>query len=491
MSNDNKNGKVVILGAGPAGCAAGYDLTKHNADVVLIERLSQVGGLSRTINRGNAKYDIGPHRFFTTSAKVRALWDEVGGKSLKVVPRMTRILFNNHLFNYPLQPLNAFMGLGVLRSLAAITSYTKSKARVAYAPRTPQNFEEWVIDQFGNTLYRTFFKTYTEKVWGIPCSDISTKWASQRIKGLNLSQAIINALRKTSGSGIKTLIDHFIYPSDGCGSIYEKQAEIILQKKGRLLKNTEVVAVRHDGAGRITGVDLATAEGISAIGGDYFISTIPLTDLVKAMRPLPQSHVLKAADQLKYRTHISVNLLVAGKLFTDNWIYVHSPSVKVGRIANYRNFSNMMHHDADITPLTFEYFVFDNDAIDSLTDNALIELAVTEGSACKLLPGGVEKILDAFVVRNKQAYCVMSKGFEAAQNILREYTASFSNLQVAGRAGMFKYNNQDHSIMTGLLAAENALGGKHDVWSVNIDAAYQESGAAPNLCDADREEMKV
>ena len=335
-------------------------------------------------------------------------------------------------------------------------------------------------------LYEAFFKTYTEKVWGISCREISQTWATQRIKGLNLPKAILNAFTQGRFSGIKTLVDRFIYFDLGAGSPYEFLCRSVVAAGGAFQPREEVTEIHHDGQGTVTRV-------VSLAGGErreyaapHFVSTMPITELVRRMVPALPADVLDAANRLRYRTHISVNLLVEGNPFPDNWIYVHSPEVRVGRIANYRNFSARMCPRETATPLTFEYFVFDGDPIETLPDEALIDLAKTEGRRIGLLTD--LPVSDAFVVRSRHAYCVIQTGYEQHVARLQACLGGFRNLATAGRAGMFKYNNQDHSIMTGLMAADNILGANLDIWAVNIDAEYHESGSAPDLCEEDRVE---
>ena len=487
MNEQDIKPDVAIIGAGPAGCSAAYALTSSGKRVALIERLDRVGGLARTIPRQGARYDIGPHRFFTKADRVLSLWREVGRDQLIDVPRLTRILYRNRLLHYPLRPLNALMGLGPLRSVNALGSYVQARARSLTHPRPPQSFEDWVTAQFGRVLYENFFRTYTEKVWGIPCAEIGAEWASQRIKGLSLPQAILNALTHGRTSTIKTLVDHFLYCRTGAGAMYETMAATVVAGGGRVATGEEVTSVEHDGRGRVEAITTRTLDGATRTrAADTFISTMPITQLAERLSPSAPATVIEAARRLRYRTHISVNLLVRDNPFPDNWIYVHAPEVQMGRMANYRNFAASMCPDGELTPLTVEYFTFDGDAIASLTDGALIDLALREGRRVGLLDARPPE--DAFVVRSPHAYCVIQRGYEASVNCLREYFRGFANLQTAGRAGMFKYNNQDHSIMTGLLAADNVGGVARDLWSVNIDAEYHESGTAPDLCEEDRQD---
>lgn len=485
MSNDN----VMIIGAGPAGCAAAYTLAQRGLRVQMFERLAQPGGLSRTIERNRARYDIGPHRFFTKAPRVLELWRSVGAEMLREVPRLTRILYGKKLLHYPLQPMNALLGMGVWKSMQAVLSYAQVRLVRLMKPRTAVTFEEWIVDQFGAVLYEAFFKTYTEKVWGIPCHEIGAEWASQRIKGLNLTRAVINALTGGKRATVKTLVDRFIYPQYGAGTMYERMLEHVLAAGGSVAFDTEVVALHHDGT-HIRSIRTQTTDGKTdehAVG--QVVSSMPLTDLVLCLTPAPPPEVIAAARGLLYRTHLAVELLVKGSPFPDNWIYVHTPTVHMGRVANYRNFSPLMCPDDDHSPLTIEYFTFDGDPIETLSDTALIDLAIKESERVGLLAPRV--VQDAFVVRNRQAYCVIQRGYQEKCRIIQAYLERFRNLHPVGRAGMFKYNNQDHSIMTALLAADNITGaGFRSPWNVNIDAEYHESGTAPDVCVEDREDVR-
>lgn len=488
-TSQNDRWDAVIIGAGPAGSAAGQALASAGKRVCILEQLDRPGGLSRTIARQGARYDIGPHRFFTKADRVLDLWKNAGQGELVEVERLTRIHYRNHLLHYPLQPINALLGLGVGRSIHAMASYATARAHRLCTTGTAESFEDWVVDQFGRVLYESFFKTYTEKVWGISCQDISASWASQRIKGLNLPKAVLNAIAGGRLSGIKTLVDRFLYCRHGAGSAYEMMCSQVVNQGGNFRPGEEVIKIRHDGLGTVEGVITRRDDHLREYRADHVISTMPITELIRRLDPAPPADVLDAVRQLRYRTHISVNLLVKGNPFPDNWIYVHSPEVRMGRVANYRNFSPAMCPDDHYTPLTFEYFTFDGDEVSLLDDRQLVDLALQEGRQVGLLDEYPPA--DAFVVRSPHAYCVIQRGYETPANLLKTHINSFRNLSTIGRAGMFKYNNQDHSIMTGLLAADNILGRRCDVWAVNIDAEYHESGTAPDLCVEDREEVRL
>ena len=473
---------TVIIGAGPAGCAAAVVLVEAGQRVVVLEQMPHAGGLARTIVRNGNRFDVGPHRFFTESQEVLALWRRFVGEDLITVDRLTRIFYEDKLINYPLGPLNALAGLGWARSGGAVLAYLASRAKRMVIQREPQSVEDWVTDAFGGVLYRAFFKTYTEKVWGIPCRDISASWAAQRIKGLSLAGVILNAVGCAPKSEVKTLVEQFLYPRRGAGQFCENVVRHIVECGAKVRLNAEVCRISLDGR-RVNTVTYRDVRGMETqLKCNAVICSAPLTDLVRFLRPEAPAPVRRAAGRLRYREHISVNLALKESLFPDNWLYVHSPKVRLARIANYRAFSPSMCSTPDMHPVTVEYFTFPDDKISSLGDGALCELAIRELAEMGFLRDEC-LVLDRFVVRDRQAYPLLERGHEQKVSEIRTFLADMKNLWPIGRAGMFKYNNQDHSAMTGLLAARNVLGAHYDVWSVNINAEYHESGAAPVLAE--------
>ncbi len=467
---------IIVVGAGPSGLAAGYELTRNGASVVLVERLSQVGGLSRTIRHDGTRFDVGPHRFFTKSSEIHQLWLDILQEDLLSVPRLTRIFYNNKFFYYPLSPVNAFFGIGPLAAVNILASYLSTRIQERIHPTEPVSFEDWVTAQFGKRLYEIFFKTYTEKVWGIPCTSIGADWAGQRIKGLSLWTAVVNSIFKPKKKKIKTLVDEFVYPRLGAGMFYERLAERIEANGGEILLNRHVRGFRHEGS-EVRSIIIEDEQGTrEEIEGSAFLVSSPLSDGVLGLEPEPPPEVIRAARNLRYRSHIGVDIEVEGNPFPDNWIYVHSKEVNLARVANYRNFSSMMARTEDTSPLTVEYFCFKGDSIWNRSEEELISLAKTELQQMKILKP--DQIRKGFVVRNEKAYPVIEIGYEGKMDLLKQYISRFRNFQPIGRSGMFRYNNMDHAIMTGLLAARNLLGGNFDVWSVNIDAEYHESGEA-------------
>jgi protoporphyrinogen oxidase len=466
---------LVIVGGGPSGLAAAHEAICHGAKALVLERLAVVGGLARTTVFEGNRFDVGPHRFFTKNEEIRGLFVKTVAEDLLTVPRLTRIFYNNKYFNYPLSPLNALLGVGFLTSFSIMSSYTMARARRAVVEPPIENFEDWVVDRFGRQLFETFFKTYTEKVWGIPCTEIGADWAEQRIKGLDLRTAVINALFKPKNKVIKTLIDEFFYPRRGAGQLYEKLAANIMRAGSRVVTGARVTRICRNDL-QVTALEVEDASGQHyAVDGRQFLVSAPLTEMIEMMSPEPPSQVLAACRALRYRNHVGVNLVVEGNPFPDNWIYVHSKEVGMARIANYVNFSAEMAAQPGLNPLTVEYFCFSGDDLWDAADDALVERAKRELVYMKILQP--DQIINSFVVRSDQAYPVIEMGYRNHVATIKRWLDQFENLLPIGRSGMFKYNNQDHAMATGLLAARTALGvAKYDPWMVNIDAEYHESG---------------
>lgn len=469
---------VVIIGAGPAGLTAAYELVKHGYRPVVVERDPEyVGGLARTVQYQGFRFDIGGHRFFSKSQEIEELWEEICGEDFLRRPRRSRIFYRGTFFDYPLRPLNAFRGLGLVDTTACVLSYFRYRIR----PVRPElSFEDWVVNRFGRRLFDIFFRTYTEKVWGIPCREISADWASQRIKGLSLKEAVLNALfphrGRSGGAVIKTLIDSFRYPRLGPGMMWEFARDRVIAAGGRVKMGCPVTAVHHDGQ-RVVGVEGQLMDGRPEVfTGTHFVSSMPLRELLEKWRPAPPDEVLRAARGLGYRELLVVALIVRKPdVFPDNWIYVHSPSVKVGRIQNFRAWSEEMVPHPDFTCLGLEYFCSEGDALWTLSDGELISMAKRELETMGLVRAA--EVEDGCVVRMQKAYPVYDGTYENHVRVIRTYLERFPNLQVVGRNGMHKYNNQDHSMMTALLAARNIMGGRFDVWKVNTDAEYLEETA--------------
>lgn len=469
--------RIIVVGAGPAGLSAALELVRAGHEVTVLESDPKyVGGLARTMSYKGYRFDIGAHRFFSKNAEICRWWRERLPDDFVEIQRLTRIHYRGQFFHYPLRAWEAMIRLGFWTSFACIWSYLWRKVRCV---RPEKSFEDWVTNRFGDRLYQIFFKTYTEKVWGMPCSQISADWASQRIKGLSLRKAVWGAFGKNGEKqeSVKTLVDQFYYPRLGAGMMWERTRDEILSGGGKVCMGRTVTEIEWDGT-RVTQIRTTSNTGESECwSGDEFILSMPLRDCVMALQPLPQPEAQEAASQLAYRDFVVVVLIVKQTgLFPDNWIYVHDPAVKVGRIENFSNWSKEMSPDPATTFLELEYFCSVNDPEWQMSDSEWINFA--KGEVEKLGLAQADKIIDGCVVRVEKAYPVYNHAYRQNVNIIRKALARFDNLQVAGRNGMHKYNNQDHSMMTGILAARNIDGVRHDVWRVNGDAEYHEEETA-------------
>ncbi len=468
-------GVICIIGAGPSGLGCAYELQKRNNknNVILLEKNNGVGGLARTMPWKNHYFDIGPHRFYTKNHEVLQLWKSILKKDMTTVRRLTRILYKNKLFLYPVRLKDVVSKLGIQESAACLLSYLNAK--IFLKSVDPKTFEEWITKHFGKKLYSIFFKTYTEKVWGIPCSKIGAEWASQRIKNLNFYEVVKTAIFGERVRKAKSLMDTFYYPKKGAGYFYEKLAGLINRNTNAILLNSNVTIIN------------CTDKHVSSIeyeknGKKYvqpvvsLFSSMPITHFIAALRPRPPRSVLDAAKKLFYRDHITVNLLVnKTHLFPDNWIYVHSPEVKMARITNYNNFvEHLGSRIKDQTGISVEYFVFKNDSLWRMTDRELIQLAKKELEITGLIQQ--KNVRDGFVVRESESYPIYYLGHKKYFDTLKKYVSRFENLQLIGRGGMYKYNNMDHAIFSGMLAARNYVNGEkiYDVWKINEDAEYLE-----------------
>ncbi len=463
----------MIVGAGPAGLAAGLELVRAGVPVVVLEADARVGGLSQTVDYRGYRFDIGGHRFFTRIPAVRELWRSMLGADFLRRPRLSRILYGGRFFHYPLNPVNALLNLGVLRSLGILASYLWIRVR----PIRPEaSFEDWVSNRFGRRLYRTFFGTYTEKVWGMPGSAISARWATQRIQNFSLGTVISRMLRpwrREGGDVVRTLVGEFEYPRLGPGMMWEAFAREIEQRGGRVMLNARVTALVHDG-GAVTAVDIDRDGERLRQPASHVVSTMPLTHLVESLGSSAPARVREAAGRLKYRDFLTVGLIVdEPDVFADNWIYVHDATVKVGRIQNFKNWSPDMVPDASTTSLGLEYFCTRGDEVWTLQDEALIELATRELGTIGLVDPA--RVIDGKVVRAPNAYPVYDEGYSEAVQRIRAYVQRFDNLQTIGRNGTHSYNNQDHSMVMGMLAVRNLFGERHDLWAMNPEDEYVEA----------------
>jgi len=472
------SGATIIIGAGPAGLTAAHELSIAGRPVVIVEQDPQhVGGIARTVNYKGFRFDIGGHRFFSKNAEIEKLWSDILGERLLERERLSRIYYRGRFFKYPLETWDALSKLGLLQSAACMMSYAAARVR---PKREIRSFEDWVVNAFGRRLYETFFRSYTEKVWGIPCSEISADWAAQRIKDLSMRVLIRRALGmgRRNGPVIKTLIDRFRYPAQGPGAMWEELARTV-QSRGAALKMGESAVAIQRAPGGVKSLTTAAADGNRSYSGSHFISTMPIRELVRALDPAAPSEVAEAANSLRYRDFITVALIIdTPELFPDNWIYIHEPGVGVGRIQNFKNWSPEMVPDSRYTVLGLEYFCFDSDSMWSAPDADLVALGTRE--IAKLGLAKEAQVVDGTVVRQRAAYPVYDGDYRRAVDVIREFVErEMPNLQLVGRNGMHKYNNQDHAMMTGLMAARNIMGASYDLWRVNSDAQYleEESGA--------------
>ncbi len=476
---------VAIIGAGPAGLTAAYQLSKNDIKVTVLEADPvYVGGISRTATYKGFHFDIGGHRFFSKSKEVNDFWQEILPDDMLDRPRSSRIFYGGKFFAYPLKAFEALTKLGIFRSILCVLSWMK--ARLFPVPN-PTNFQDWVSNQFGKRLFNTFFKSYTEKVWGMSCKEISADWAAQRIKGLSLGSAIKNALLpqrkqpKNSDKVIKTLINCFKYPRKGPGMMWEACAEKTKALGGQIEMGCKVTGCGYDGSSASWHLEYRDQQGnIQTLESEHVISSAPMRELVGGLTPVVSERAKHAADSLKYRDFLTVMLILKNRdAFEDNWIYIHDPSVKVGRIQNFRSWSPEMVPDPDKACYGLEYFCFEHDGLWASTDAELIELAKKE-----LMQIGLSKegdVMDGTVVRQKKAYPVYDDDYARhVKTIREELDARFPNLHLVGRNGMHKYNNQDHAMMTAMLCVENILADTklYDLWAVNGDAEYHEAGEA-------------
>lgn len=473
---------VAVIGAGPAGLTAAYQLTKAGYSVAVIEKdPTYVGGISRTVEHDGYRFDIGGHRFFSKSAEVVALWDELLPDDFIQRPRVSRIYYGGKLYSYPLRAFEALRNLGLLRSAACMVSYARWRA---FPKKDVENFRDWVVNQFGERLFEIFFKTYTEKVWGMDCSEISADWAAQRIKGLSLGSAVRDGLvrslglnrRPNDGMQTKTLLETFRYPRLGPGMMWEAARDRIVEGGNAVLMGHELTRLSLDGTGRWR-VSAKDPDGETVVlNAIHTVSSMPMQELAGRLHPMPAAfgHAVK----LRYRDFLTVALMVRSKdLFPDNWIYIHDPHVKVGRIQNFRSWSPEMIPRDDMACVGLEYFCFEGDGLWTSDDADLVELAKNELAALGLCdPQAIE---GGVVVRQEKAYPVYDDDYARNVEAVRaELEEVYPTLHLVGRNGMHKYNNQDHAMMTAMLTARNIEAGerRYDVWGVNEDAEYHEAG---------------
>jgi protoporphyrinogen oxidase len=474
--------KIAVIGAGPAGLTSAYCLSKVSADVELYEASDVVGGLARSLRLWNQTVDIGPHRFFSNDRRVNRIWLEVVQDDYWMVNRLTRILYNGKFYMYPLRCIDVLAKLGPVEATTCLCSYGRERL----FPRIQDgSFENWVCSRFGCRLFEIFFKTYSEKLWGIKCDELDADFAAQRIQRFSLSEAIKNVISVRRKSKHRTLTDQFAYPTGGTGAVYNRMMEKIRNYGGKVFLKTPIQQVLIE-RGRVSGIKLASGEIRNC---NQVISSMPLTLLVSRLRDAP-AEVLDASRRLTFRNTILVYLEVTGKsVCRDNWIYVHSPELRTGRITNYRNWAPQLSRDSDNTILSLEYWCNEDDVFWKRSNNDILSLARKELIQTSLVQED-SQILRGMVYRVSKCYPVYQRNYKSLLRLIREYLQGIEGLQVIGRYGAFKYNNQDHSILMGLLAAENASSSaSHDLWNVNADYdTYQEgwtiaeTGLVPSKC---------
>ena len=470
---------TVIIGAGPAGLTAAYELLRRDRPAQVFEADDVIGGISRTVARDGWRFDIGGHRFFTKVPRVEAFWHEIlPDEDFLLRPRMSRIYYRGGLYDYPLRAVNALRNLGILEAARCMGSYARARLR---PPKDQSHFEGWVSARFGWRLYSIFFKTYTEKVWGMPADRLQADWAAQRIKNLSLAKAVANALLpRRNSTDVTSLIEEFQYPKLGPGMMWERCTDRVRGLGGEVALRHRVSRVHRDPARQravAVTVDNGSARDVPA---DHVVSSMPISELVRVMDPPAPQAVRDAADDLRYRDFLTVALVVPEEFsFPDNWIYVHDPGVRVGRIQNFGSWSPYLVKDGR-TCLGLEYFVFEDDETWRHADADLIAMATAELEQLGLVrPGCVEA---GHVVRMPKAYPVYDERYQRNVDLIRDWLAAeVPNVHPVGRNGMHRYNNQDHSMLTAMLVAENiADGAGHDVWSVNVEQDYHEQHSGGN-----------
>lgn len=474
MSFDD-TAKVAVIGGGPAGLTGAYELQKLSGKhtPVVFESGDLVGGIARTESHNGFRFDIGGHRFFTKIKEVEDVWYEVCGDDFITVPRLSRIYFQGKFFDYPLRIFNALGNLGPIEATRIMASFAKWQL---FPSKVEETFEQWVQNRFGDRLYSHFFKSYTEKVWGVPCTEIRADWAAQRIKNLSLFKAVWNAI--SGANDTASLIEEFQYPRLGPGMMWEKMASKIEEQGGEVRMQSWVKRVLRDGM-RVTGVEVVqrdpeTGEEKTYIhNADEFINTMAVRDLINCMDPLPPQEILDAAAKLKYRDFMIVTLVLDhADPFPDNWIYIHGEDVKVGRIQNFRAWSKEMMANENQASIGMEYFLNDDQPMWTMSDKDLINMAGKELEKIGLAPAS--SVVDGAIIRQPKAYPVYDSEYQTALDTVSGWLKQLENFQTVGRNGLHRYNNQDHSMLSAMYAARNIMGADYDVWNVNVERAYHE-----------------
>ncbi|QXC62097.1 NAD(P)/FAD-dependent oxidoreductase [Aquihabitans sp. G128] len=470
--------EVVVIGAGPAGLTAAFQFHKHGISSTILEADDMVGGISRTAQKDGWRFDIGGHRFFTKVQPVEDLWHEIlPDEDFLMRPRKSRIFYNGKYFDYPIKAVNALKNLGPIEAVLCVGSYVSARVR---PPKDQTNYEGWLVARFGWRLYRTFFKTYTEKLWGVPVSEMPADWAAQRVKGLSLGNAIVNALTpKRNQKEITSLIEEFQYPKYGPGMMWETCRDKVVDQGSTVTMETTVTKVRH-ADGKAFSVESTDRDGVvTAHPATEVISSMPISHLLEAMDPPVPAQIKAAAEDLRYRDYLIVAVVLPEALvdFDDNWIYIHDPKVRTMRIQNFGSWSPYMVKEGRNT-LGLEYTVWEGDDEWNADDAWLVERAKRELEQLGLAKVG--QVEEGYVVRQPKAYPIYDERYRANVDVLRGWLSEHaSNVHPVGRNGMFRYNNQDHSMFTAMLTVENiATGTTHDVWEVNVEEEYHEEATS-------------
>ncbi|MGA1852343.1 NAD(P)/FAD-dependent oxidoreductase [Sphingobium sp. HT1-2] len=482
MSRVDQSVDVAIIGAGPAGLTAAYLLTKKGFSVTVIEKDPvYVGGISRTVELDGYRFDIGGHRFFSKSKEVVDLWNEILPDDFIQRPRMSRIYYEGKFYSYPLRAFEALWNLGIWRSTLCMASFAKARL---FPNRNVRSFQDWTVNAFGHKLFSIFFKTYTEKVWGMPCDEMSADWAAQRIKGLSLWGAVVDGLKRSlglnkkpnDGMATKTLLETFRYPRLGPGMMWEAARDRVIEGGNQILMAHSLKQLAQDQGTQRWRVVADGPDGDVIINAAHVISSAPMRELAARIHPLPET--LPEAMELKYRDFLTVALMIKSEdLFPDNWIYIHDSKVQVGRIQNFRSWSPEMVPDESVACVGLEYFCFEGDGLWASADADLIDLAKKEMAILGLC--NPDDVVGGAVVRQEKAYPVYDDAYADHVLAMRtELEAVAPTLHLVGRNGMHRYNNQDHAMMTAMLTVRNIEAGTrvYDVWGVNEDAEYHESG---------------
>jgi len=468
-----KHKKIIIMGAGPAGLATGLELIKSNQSVEFFENEDRIGGLCATFDYKGFKYDFGGHRFFTKQDEVQKIWEEVIGNDFLVRNRLSRIYYRKKFFDYPIKFGNVLKQLGLIESMLVGFSLIRVRIARIFKHKEEVTFEDWTVNRFGRRLFDHFFKSYTEKLWGISVKELGADWAAQRMKDISLLQVLKSLIVRPGSGKVKSWIDEFNYPKYGPGMLYDKMGKTIEDKGGKINLNQFIKHIVHKN-GLVEKIIIINKNGEeNEISADNYVSSIPLNIMLRSLLPAPPEDILKLVNKMRFRAFFDVCLIVNKKeMFPDNWIYVHEPDVHLLRVQNFKNWSPFMSPDDDKTNIGAEYVCWENDELWSMPDEKLVELAKKELSQVGLVDSSL--VESGMVIRNKYAYPVYHLDYKKDLNKIFKYLSQFKNFQAIGRSGLYRYNNMDHSILTGLYAARNIMGGNYDVLNVNADEEYHE-----------------